>query len=297
MSIQKQISRYSNSFGSALPIIVKKSRDILLWNYFRLSRQQGFVRPYFILSFDCDTAQDITVVEGVHARLQKLGIMPVYAVPGYQLQQGKSVYKKIADTGAEFINHGYTNHCRYDEETGTYISSFFYDKLSLEIVREDIIRGHEAQINILGKRPQGFRVPHFGTFQNKKHLAFLFQLLQELGYVYSTSTVPLFAYRNGPVKKVAGSFFEIPVSGCFDHPLTVLDSWGFRFAPARRVGEADYVDQFAKIACQIRKKGGLLNVYADPSQVYNWDGFFECVESMAKYSIRSYSDLLREIGI
>lgn len=270
--------------------------ELLFRNYFRLCRQQGLTRPYFILSFDCDTVQDIEVVAGVHARLQDMGITPVYAVPGQLLEKGQSVYRQIANTGAEFINHGYTEHCHYDSESEIYISSFFYDQLPSAVVKNDILQGHETQIRILGRHPKGFRVPHFGTFQDDEHLTFLFDALIELGYQYSTSTLPLFGFCNGPAKKVANEFYEIPVSGCFDYPLTILDSWSFRFAPNRRVTESDYINQFSKMAQMIRKGNALLNVYADPSQIYNWEGFFESMASVSEFAIGSYSDFLGEIN-
>ena len=70
----------------------------------------GLNRPVFILSFDCDTDLDILVVEGVHSKLLAAGIRPIYAVPGELLIQGSEVYRRISESGAEFINHGYKSH-------------------------------------------------------------------------------------------------------------------------------------------------------------------------------------------
>src|SRR2546422_1123435 len=75
--------------------------------YQRLAHMQGFRRAYFVLSFDCDTDLDIVVAERVHRQLHDIGITPVYAVPGELLERGATVYRAIADLGAEFINHGY----------------------------------------------------------------------------------------------------------------------------------------------------------------------------------------------
>src|SRR5215470_17243240 len=90
-----------------------------LW---RLTAQAGIGKPRFLLSFDCDTDLDIEVVEAVHAKLGKLGIRPVYAVPGELLQRGREAYGRIARGGAEFMNHGWAEHTRLDRARKVYDS-------------------------------------------------------------------------------------------------------------------------------------------------------------------------------
>ncbi len=271
---------------------------VRLLAYVWLARRQGVQRTYFILSFDCDTERDIEVVEAVHTRLADSGIVPVYAVPGQLLEQGVEVYRRLAQSGAEFLNHGYAIHSRYHPHTRTYESTLFYDRLPPAAVLDDIRRGHQAHLDVLGRAPQGFRVPHFATFQQPEHLAFLHRTLHEMGYTYSSSTMPRYGLRYGPLPRMHTGLYEIPVSGCYDWPLKILDSWGFRYDPNRQVSEAMYRQQLHKMAAFFasQRRVGLLNYYADPSQVYDWPDFFASMEQLAPFALTSYRRLLQEVG-
>ena len=167
-----------------------------LWRrYASLARAAGLRRLYLIFSLDCDTQEDIAVVSEVHARLLDLGVKPVYAVPGELLRKGAKVYRQIMASGGEFINHGYAEHMYFDARRGAYESCFFYDRLPREQVRQDILAGDACLREVLGVAPQGFRAPHFGTFQKPEQLGFLHGVLKELGHGFSTSTMPYYAFR------------------------------------------------------------------------------------------------------
>jgi hypothetical protein len=300
--VSRAISRLAkwlrDPVGFALQVAGRLKPEWLFNRYLRLARRQGLRRAYFILSFDCDTDLDLEVVESVHARVTELGFSPVYAVPGQLLEKGHTKYKQIAASGAEFLNHGYFQHCSYDPQIRSYVSTFFYDQLPRDTVQEDIRRGHQAHLAILTRRPRGFRAPHFGTFQTPENLRFLHNLLKDMGYQYSSSTVPLYGFRRGPAIEVRDNFFEIPVSGCYDRPFYILDSWGFRFDPGRRVDEKDYVRQFEKMVNFMRQPAaiGLFNCYVDPSQVYDWPEFFECLQLAAPLALSSYSALVEDLS-
>ena len=260
-------------------IISKLNSDLLYNRYVKFAKKQGLDRPYFILSFDCDTEEDTDVVEEVHRRLIDMGIMPVYAVPAELLEKNRRIYKRFASTGVEFMNHGYKIHTYYDDEARVYKSCFFYDKLSRNEIIEDIKKGHETHICILGKVPKSFRVPHFGTFQGYRQLKFLHSLLGSLGYKYSSSTVPFYAFRHGPLRDVGDGIREIPLLGCFDNPLTILDSWSFMSGRFGNKNERLYKEQMTKMVLWFSERNlpGLLNFYADPSHVINSDCFFEVI--------------------
>jgi peptidoglycan/xylan/chitin deacetylase (PgdA/CDA1 family) len=253
-------------------------------SYFRFKQRRalqsmGIRGKYFILSFDCDTTKDIEVVESVHNKLKRLGITPSYAVPGELLLEGRDIYKKLYADGAEFINHGYQSHTSYSSSTNSYVSTLFYEKLSDNQVAADVSKGHDTFYEVFGKRPSGFRTPHFGGYQSKKNLIHLYSVLEDLGYKFSTSTSPVVAMWNGPIIRQSSGILEIPVSGCYDYPARILDSWGFRFSPTRKLTEKDYLAQFKKIIEYLNKSEGpeIFNIYADPSQVYDWPEFFECM--------------------
>ena len=125
---------------------------------------------------------------------------------------------------------------------------------------EDITKGDETLTELLGIVPKGFRTPHFGSFQKKSDLKFLWKLLRDMGYEYSSSTTPIFGIRNGPM--VIREVVEFPMTGCPSWPIKVLDSWGFRFAPNRDVREQDFINQIQLMVDSIGKGNKLIiNIY------------------------------------
>ena len=271
--------------------VVRLSRPALLARQRRQLRSLGVDRPAFVLVFDCDTDEDVERVAAVHDRLVSAGVTPAYAVPGDLLRVGSEVYGAIARSGAEMLNHGDARHCRIAED-GSYESWFFYDQLGLDVVEADIRGGHQAHLDVFGVAPVGFRVPHFGTFQGRAHRAVLARVLGDLGYRYSSSGMPHRGWLAGPVHR-EGGLWELPVTGRRDAPLAVLDSWSFRFAPGRRVDESAYEAQLGWLVDRLLAgRNEVVNVYADPSQVWDWDGFFEVVGRAAPVAVAGPAALL-----
>lgn len=268
-----------------------------LWRrYAALSQAAGLRKLYLVLSFDCDTMEDIRVAWEVHSRLLDMGVKPVYAVPGELLQRGEKAYGRIRDAGGEFINHGYTNHTYFDAQKEEYASCFFYDQLTAEQIREDISQGDACLKDVLGLAPKGFRCPHFGTFQKKHHLFFLHSILRELKYQFSTSTMPFSAFRYGPVFDHLG-VREVPVSGMGSSPFSVLDSWSCFASPNRQLAAEDYLAEGAAAVELYKQAGvGLLNYYADPSHIHDQEDFFKTVRLWRSVAQPvNYHDLFEEL--
>ena len=40
----------------------------------------------------------------------------------------------------------------------------------------------------------------------------------------------------------------------------------------------------------------LINIYADPSQVYDWPEFFEALQKLAPYNVGRYSEIMDTVG-
>ena len=277
--------------------LTSKAAPHQMWkHYARLCRRSGLTSSRVVLSLDCDTAKDIRVVPAVDRRLQDLGISPVYAVPGQLLEHGSDVYGPLAEQGVAFLNHGYAEHTHLDETTGVYESTLFYDRIDRSAVRDDVEHGDDVLHQTLRVQPDGFRTPHFGSYQGPDELRHLHSILDGLGYRLSTSTMPMYAYRFGPAFRNFG-IWEIPVTGCPDWPLGILDSFGFRFAPGRTVGPADYVRQASLLTTMLDDLAPLfINLYADPSQVYDWPEFFGAMERLTPYCATSYADVVRLTG-
>ena len=262
------------------------------------ARKSSLRGPAFLLSFDCDTYKDARVVGEVHRKLMDIGITPIYAVPGEVLLQGAEAYGGIAESGAEFINHGHYKHSRLLDDGETYESWNFYDQISRDEMEEDVLRGHETLTKFLGKEPKGFRSPHFGSFQKEEELADLYRVLNTKNYEFSTSTVPVKALHNKALYQVSG-LTEIPVGGGYDFPLTILDSYSFRYSKTFKYGPSDYIRQIKSLAewFTSENKPYLLNLYADPSQVYDWPEFFEAMELLAPFNVPSYDALLQQVDM
>lgn len=248
----------------------------------------GLTRPIFILSFDCDTDLDISVVEGVHSKLLSAGIRPIYAVPGELLIQGAEVYKRISESGAEFINHGYRSHSEVSLPDRKYSGTFFYEDSSKSEVVEDIELGHETIFKILGLKANVFRAPHFGGFSKNSHHRLLWETLRTLNYQVSSSTTPFFGYVNGPLSIHSG-ISELPVTGDPRKPHQILDSWSYTFSGNNSLSRTDFISAVGEFtSAMLLGKKVFLNIYADPSQVYDWPEFFEAVAQLSDFNVGSF---------
>jgi hypothetical protein len=272
------------------------ARDGLFARYGRLARRAGLDRVWFVLSFDCDTPRDAEVAWEVHERLAAMGVTPVYAVPGDLLREAADVYTRIAQTGAEFINHGDRMHAVFDETAGRWASTFFYEQQPREVVRADILDGDRTVQEVIGRKPLGFRTPHFGTFQAPEQLQWLHGVLGELAYRFSSSSVPLWGFRHGPAFDRFGQL-ELPVTGGAEAPLSILDTWSCFEAHDRMRTAADYEREAAGVAEAYARAGaGILNLYGDPSHIHGRDEFFRAVASWLEVAKpTSYGELLRTL--
>lgn len=260
------------------------------------ARRAGLDSLRLVLSFDCDRSEDADVAWEVHERLEGIGVRPVYAVPGELLEAGAATYRRIADTGAEFLNHGGRTHTYFDEALGRHAPCFFYDEIGPEAVRSDIAYGDQLVADTIGRRPTGFRVPHFGTYQERSQLRSLHASLGDLGYAFSTSTVPSWGLREGPVFTRFG-LPELPVSGMASAPLEILDTWSCFAAPDRTRTPAEFRDEAEQLAHGHAQAGpGLINIYGDPSHIHDRDEFFDGVAAIAAVATpSSYADVLGDL--
>jgi hypothetical protein len=254
-------------------------RTALFNQYCRQALAAGIDRLYYVLSFDCDAPEDIEAAMSLHQKLLRIGVHCAYAVPGELLERGAEVYREIAESGAEFLNHGYRQHVSWDAGQNCYSSLYFYDRLSYTEILEDIRLGDLAIRHILGRRARGFRTPHFGTFQRPSQLRLLHSILRRLGYQFSSSTTPYLGFRSGPVFSRFG-LPEFPLSGMFTYPLRILDSWGCCEAPQRNMTMQNYLEESRRMTVALTSAGqaGIANFYVDPRHVEKEPLFIEAVE-------------------
>lgn len=244
--------------------------------YAELCRRQGFDRLCFILSFDCDTPLDVAAADRLDPQLRSLGIRTSYAVPGSQLIQGDATYRRLAEAGAAFINHGYRPHAEWRETR--YWAVTDYAALSEDDVVADIRRGHETVCDVIGRPPLGFRAPHFGSYQSPAQREVIYRTVRPLGYRFCSGTLPDDALAAGPILW-SGGMAEFPLTGSLREPRTILDSWNYLINRETYVLSEDYellfretVDFFAA-----NDLPGLINWYVDPAHVVDQPPFHRAI--------------------
>jgi hypothetical protein len=258
----------------------------------------GLDRLYLVLSCDCDTPEDAEAAARLHDWLTPRGMKATYAVPGATLAEAAGVYQRLSREGAAFINHGALPHAAWRDRR--YWSITFYHEMSAADVVRDVENGDRILRDVIGCTPTGFRAPHFGLYQSAAQLRTLHGVLVRLGYRFSTSTVPSFAIRNGPVVRVNG-LVEVPVSGSWESPLVVLDSWGRIVSPEQPEIRDSYAAALIETVDRLQAMGvcGVLNYYVDPAHVHRSPAFFKALEHVASAGIPSlhYDELLDKVRV
>jgi len=230
----------------------------------------------YLLSFDCDNFEDIEALKKITPFLNENRIKATFAVPGEILKAGRYEFNELSKHGHEFIGHGSKRHSQIKEEK--YVSTIYYHKLSDEEIESDICRGNRAIEEILGIKPRGFRIPHFGHSNYKNELKRVYRVLLKEGMEYSSSTMPLYGILYGPLFKSYCSFWELPISGSFEVPLHILDTYSFGFSKrSNRSHFKKYLFNVKKIIDQNKNKKMCLNLYCDPSQAVQMDEWFDSI--------------------
>ena len=228
-----------------------------------------------------------------HAWMRERGMKATFAVPGEQLEQGADIYRELANQGADFINHGALPHTEFRD--GRYWSITFYNKMEPEAVVEDIKKGHEIVLDVIGKAPKGFRAPHFGHYQNQQQLRLIYDTLRPMNYRYATTTIPAVTSRYGPVGIVDG-IFELPLTGTFYWPWRILDSWGKLESFHQPKITAEYAHLLTQTVDRLQTTSvpALLNYYVDPAHVYQSKSFYQALEYLhhQKIPMLQYGDFL-----
>ncbi len=237
-----------------------------------LARRAGIDGLIVVMSFDCDTPLDAAAATELDPQLARRGVPRTYAVPGQMLLEAGAAYRRLAEGGAIFVNHGARPHAEWREDR--YHGITFYNEFTTEEVVADIRGGDRIVREMTGTVPAGFRAPHFGYFQEPAQRRLIYDTARALGYRYCSDTLPAKGLEMGPVFDVGG-LHEIPLTGSFDQPLTILDSWNYLADRRDYRMTTDYADQFAKTVNFFADRGlpALLNYYADPAHVAN-DGIF-----------------------
>jgi len=254
--------------------------------YDALARRCGIDRLFLVLSFDCDTDQDAEAALELAPWLDRLGVKATYAVPGAQLRRQAVAYRRLAEDGRAFLNHGDRPHAEW-RETRYYGMTFYHQLTTAEIVA-DMRAGDQAVREVLGRTPTGFRAPHFGCFQAPEQLALIHDTARALGYRLCSNTIPDFALTRGPFF-AAGGVLEVPLFGSYRYPSTLLDSWTYLSNYETYTLKDEYDELFAETVDRMTADGlaGLLCYYVDPAHVRGQAPFERAMARIAQRGIPS----------
>lgn len=250
-------------------------------------KRLGVTQTSLFLSFDCDTDLDAEAALSLLPLLDERKIKASFAVPGTQLLRQKSAYTEIAARGHEFFNHGMRPHAEWDGQK--YIGVTFYNKLTPQEVENDIREADATLRKVLGVKPQGFRAPHFGCYQEPNQVAFMHAVCADLGYTYASTTMPSYALERGPAF-ISHNIVELPLLGSWNNPTSILDSWTYLEDRVHYRLSEEYFTLFSEtIAASTKQRVPLLlSLYVDPAHVLGQTPFMRMLDMVFELHIPSY---------
>ncbi len=224
-----------------------------------------------VISFDCDTHEDVKAYEELLDVLKRFRIKSSFAVIGKLIELYPDEHIALIEDGHEIVNHTYTHpNSLFNPRRFTELSP---DEMALEISKFD-----EVCMKTLEFKPIGFRAPHFLLLPR------VYEILRNLGYIYSTSTVATRTKSLGRPYFVNG-ILEIPLTPCLKRPFATLSTWGLMRAPKRWYGdEEEFLSIFKSIVDFSKSFNSFLNFYFDPCDVVRMGVF----EDMLKVVRSSY---------
>ena len=223
----------------------------------------------FTLSFDCDFVKDCQAFPEIVKLLKEYDIRASFAVVGLWVERYPDLHKLLVDGGHEIINHTYSHPDNEEINPGRK-----FRLISREEKKEEVERAHEIIADVLGVEVSGCRIPHFKDLFTPE----IYGILSELGYRFDSSTLMTGVAGGGRPFLAEEGIWEIPLTTCPKHPLTVLDTWHslhvnhpfYKWSHDTPQEFCDLVDECLDSALEF---GGYVNLYIDPWDVPHLTGF------------------------
>jgi peptidoglycan-N-acetylglucosamine deacetylase len=161
--------------------------------------------------------------------LERHRVRATFFVLGWIARRHPDLVRRIRDAGHEIASHGYFHVRAFDAAESD--------------VRRDIEESIETLEEITGTRPIGYRAPEWSIIRETE---WMWGLLADLGFEYSSSTVPLtgMGQRGYPplpyrVETAGGPIVEFPMSTmrCFFEGLPYSGGLPLRCAPYWYIAE------------------------------------------------------------
>lgn len=245
------------------------------------------------LSFDCDLAEDIDSVPKILGILSNYKFKTSFACIGKWIEKYVDLHLRIINEGHEIINHTYSH-----PNNEVFNPNQRFDLITHEEREDEIIRCHEVINKLLNYTPVGFRVPHFGNqFVND-----IYGIISKLNYRYSSSTIALKSKSFGAPYRVFDRVIEFPLSPCPKHPLTCFDSYHFFRAkhPVYKFNhrdQEDFLKCFKILLSLARQNRSYLNVYFDPLDIAENNGFISILDSIIESgaTVLNYAEMIKKL--
>ena len=232
-------------------------------------------RAAFTLSFDVDFQADVEALPALLRLLEQRGIRASFACIGLWIERYPDWHQAIVEAGHELVNHTYTH-----PDNAELAPDRRFDLLPPAEMRREIVKCHRICREFLGVEPVVFRAPHFGNLHTEQ----VYPMLQELGYVCSTSTLAVRLPTLGLPFVTPEGIVEVPVSTCPAHPHTVFDTWHcFRQPGGWHREPGEFVALFRWLLETGIETGTYINVYFDPRHCVATPDFGELLAVIEKH--------------
>ena len=273
--------------------IIEPFAPALFSIYFRRNRKHAYKKGCVSLSFDCDLKEDIRAMPKLLELLKSYEIKASFACIGKFIEKEKRLHTKIIDDGHEIINHTYTH-----PNSEIFNPNLFFNKIPYDEQKKEILGFDKTCRKILDYRPVGFRTPHFGHL----HTENVYRILEEIGYLYSSSTVltetESFGLPYHPSKKdyrkrasigrESYKVIEIPMMTCPVHYFPLFDTWHcFRSEAPAHTKDGEFFNLFRKAADYIGRYKITQAFYFDPMDVIKTSDFERCLEFLNQQKIEA----------
>src|SRR3989442_5455470 len=209
----------------------------------------------FVLSFDCESAEDLRALPSVLDTLKQHDTRASFACIGRLLEKYPEEHREIAARGHEILNHTYTH---AGASLLTARNSFRH--LPYFQLREELATCSDSAERVLGFRPHGFRAPHFAVSWR----ADMYTAAADLSLKYSSSCLET-QLPHGCTPVRLGEIMEIPVCTCPDHPFLALDSFhAMRSRLFRHPNETRFAESVGFVLKEVASSGTFGSIYLDP---------------------------------
>lgn len=223
----------------------------------------------FTFSFDCDYPADVEALPYTLKLLKKYSFKASFACVGHWIEKYPEEHKMVLEDGHEIVNHTYSHPDNEILNPGRR-----FKEISREEKMEEIARCHRTCQDVLGYAPTGCRIPHFKNL----FTADIYEVLKELGYGYSSSTLLTNTQSFGAPFIAEEGIVEFPLSTCPKHPFTVFDTWHSFNSPRLAYklihrSEANYNELFKVLVNIGIETNSYINIYIDPANLLKMKEF------------------------